>query len=522
MFRTCCLFLLSGLLILAFIFPLSGRENDILDDYSKHLEKLQNSCRKINELVRRKEQLQEQERAQRRAERESRRSNNDDDDDDNDSSDERERYRQRRRQLTEQRKKIQMQLNQLRAELTYDFTMHEQIAKELQSYINANNIAGDYSFAQRSREITKVYNSYGIGFDQEKGTALRPSSVLDPAYSFALLSYNLACLQAAGITGSNIPANYTNFSTYFQFYEQLEFYRFETKQFGSAKPTASKRIEMKRRMELLEDSGEALHKLLLKNNKSLAAELDLPGFLKLIREHYKKYLFMELTDFDIQVSKALKSITLDQKKLAILKRELAFRAAKFDSPADELRIAKISGDTTSWFEIISERKRRRPRRNDPPPVISPRTMCFADHAAKAPSTEPAAVSTPAEAENKEEGATDEKTAVPAEKRTTPTAAELRKFQKEVETFRRDYAGTHALSVEGLSEEYFPVLKQTMTDGMWTFFEKTHKRLKDAGTPSQTAAAEAYLKTHSAERENRDQISVEDMESIRKFMKEQQE
>ena len=520
MFRTSCLFLLSGLLILIFSTPLNGRENDILDDYSKHLEKLQNSCRKINELVRRKEQLQEQERAQRRAERESRRSNNDDDDDDNDNSDEREHYRRRRRQLTEQRKKIQMQLNQLRAELTYDFTMHEQIAKELQSYLKANNIAGDYSFAQRSREITKVYKSYGIGFDQEKGTALRPSSVLDPAYSFALLSYDLACLQAAGITASNIPANYTNFSTYFQFYEQLEFYRFETKQFGSAKPTASKRIEMKRRMELLEDSGEALHKLLLKNNKNLATELDLPGFLKLIREHYKKYLFLELTDFDIQVSKALKSVTLDQKKLAILKRELAFRAAKFDSPADELRIAKISGDTTSWFEVKKEKQRKRSRKNDPPPVLSPKTMCFADNMNKAPSAEQTAEKTTAE--SREEGKTDEETAGTAEKRTKPEAAELREFQKDVETFRRDYAGTHALSIEGLSEEYFPILKETMTAEMWTFFEKTHKRLKDAGTPSQTAAAEAYLKTHSAERENRNQISLEDMERIRKFMKEQQE
>lgn len=522
MFRKYCILWLSALLfILTSPSSLYGKE-DIFDVYGKHLEKLQDTCKKIEELIKKREQLQEQERARRRAERESRK-NDDDDDDDNDDSDDREQRRKRRRQIVEQRKKIQEQLNQTRAALTYDFMLHEQIAKEMQSYLKENHIAGDFSFERRSKDITKVFNSYGIGFDYEKGIALRHSSVLDPAYSFALLSYDLACLQAAGITGSGVPSNYTNFSTYFRFYEQLEFYRFESKNFGSTKPTTSKQIEMKRRMVLLQQSGKALHRLLLKNNKTLAESLDLPGLLNLLQEHYQKYLFLERTDFDERVSKILNSVTNDQKKLIILKRDLTFRAAKFDPPANELREAKISGDTTSWFEVKKERKRKRSKRKKLPPPISQETMYFADDMSNTSSvTVPAAEKNPGETTEAAEPAGESAEAEAAEKSSLPPAAELRKFRKDVDAFRRDYAGTHALSVEGLSEDYFPVLKQTMTPEMWTFFEKTHKQLKDAGKAPHSAAAEAYIKTYSAERENQDQITVETMEQIRKFMKEQQE
>ena len=124
--------------------------------------------------------------------------------------------------------------------------------------------------------------------------------------------------------------------------------------------------------------------------------------------------------------------------------------------------------------------------------------------------------------NKVNSSTVNESAEPTEVRTKPKAADLRKFRNEVEAFRREYAGTHALSVEGLSEDYFPVLKQTMTSDMWNFFEKTGKQLKDAGKSPQSAASEAYIKTLSAEKANRDQISVEEMEKIRNFMKDQQE
>ena len=513
-------FLVSLLFALTFSFSVCA-EDDIFSDYTKHLKKLQDSCDKINELVKKRDHLQEQERSQRRAERDARRDSNDDDDDDNDDDDDREQYRRRRRQIAEQRKKLQDQLNEARESLSYDFTLHEQLAKEMQHFLNNNGITGDFSFEQRSKDITKIFKSHGIGFDNEKGVNLRHSSVLDPAYSFALLSYNVACLEAAGITRKEIPSTYTNFSTYFRFYEQLEFYRIESGNFGSTKPSPSKRIEMKRRMELLQNSGSALHRLLLKNNKKLAQDLDLPTFLELVQDHYKKYLFLVQSDFDARVAKMLDSPTVEQKKLAVLKRDLAFRSAKFDAPAAELRVAKISGNTSSWFEVKKERKKRRSKKKELEPPISQGTMFFADNMEKVPAVEQAvATEETAAATEKTEPA--EESAEPTEVRTKPKAADLRKFRNEVDAFRREYAGTHALSVEGLSEDYFPVLKQTMTSDMWNFFEKTGKQLKDAGKSPQSAAAEAYIKTLSAEKANRDQISVEEMEKIRKFMKDQQE
>ena len=173
-------FLVSLLFALTFSFSVCA-EDDIFSDYTKHLKKLQDSCDKINELVKKRDHLQEQERSQRRAERDARRDSNDDDDDYDDDDDDREQYRRRRRQIAEQRKKLQDQLNEARESLSYDFTLHEQLAKEMQHFLNNNGITGDFSFEQRSKDITKIFKSHGIGFDNEKGVNLRHSSVLDPA-----------------------------------------------------------------------------------------------------------------------------------------------------------------------------------------------------------------------------------------------------------------------------------------------------------------------------------------------------
>ena len=62
----------------------------------------------------------------------------------------------------------------------------------------------------------------------------------------------------------------------------------------------------------------------------------------------------------------------------------------------------------------------------------------------------------------------------------------------------------------------------MTPAMWKYFEAQKARLEKAGKESAAAAAEAYLKTLTAEKANHDQISVEEMEKIRRFMKEQKE
>lgn len=283
---------------------------------------------------------------------------------------------------------------------------------------------------------------------------------------------------------------------------------------------------MKRRIKILVHAGQQLNRLLLKNNPKLARELEIPAFLELLEKHHKQYLYKEQSDFDVQVSKILNSPSNIQKKLAIIKRDLAFRASKFDPPADELRVAKLSGNTASWFEVKKDRKKRKSKKEEPK-VISRQTMFFADNmtalAATADTGDPETPVTEMDktGETQQEEAPQNKE-TPVVSRTKPQAADLQKYRREVEAFRREYAGTHALMVEGLSEEYFPVLKQTMTPGMWKYFETQNTRLVKAGKKPTAAAAEAYIKTLSAEKENGDQISVEEMEAIRKFIKSQKE
>ena len=445
----------------------------------------------------------------------------DDDDDDDDDSDDREEFRRRRRQIADERKKILEQLEQAREALSYDFMLHERIAKEFAFFLNSNNIKGDFQFEARCKEITKNFKLYGIGFDNDESFAVRHATAMDPAYIFALISYDLACLEAAGVTMTEIPANYQNFSTFFRFYEQLDFYRIESNGFGSVKPTPSKRIEMKRRIKVLTQTGMALHRLLLKNNPKLAKKLEIPVLLEMLEDHYKKFLFLEKSDFDARVSKMLDTPSNLQKRLALLKRDLTVRAAQFDAPAKELRVASISGNTATWFEAKKERKGKRSKKKEPPREISPETMYFADRMTdNGKVTSTPAVETPAPAA--EDAAEEEPEEPQTQQRTKPQAADLQKFRREVEAFRREYAGTHALSVEGLSDEYFPILKQTMTPAMWKYFEAQKARLEKTGKESAAAAAEAYLKTLTAEKANHDQISVEEMEKIRRFMKEQKE
>ena len=150
-------------------------------------------------------------------------------------------------------------------------------------------------------------------------------------------------------------------------------------------------------------------------------------------------------------------------------------------------------------------------------------MFFADNmTAAATNSEAAMPVEPAVSEVEAGEETQEAAQQPAASRTKPKTADLQKYRREIETFRREYAGTHALMTEGLSDEYFPILKQTMTPGMWKYFESQNARLIKSGKAPAAAAAEAYLKALSAEKENGDRISVEEMEKIRKFIKSQKE
>ncbi len=504
-------------LLLCFTLSLSAAK-DIFEEYGNFLKQLQSNCKKIDKLIDKKNQVDTRLKAERRSLRDS----SQDDDDDNDNK--RDEYRRRRQQAQKEKKKIQDQLAEANESLLYDIMLHERIARDFQLFLDTSNIQTDERFDDRSKIISKNFKSYGIGFDQDKTLALRHSAVMDPAYIFALISYDLACLEAAGVTTKEIPANYRNFSTFFRFYEHLEFYRIESGGFGAATPTPSKKFEMKRRIKLLFQAGQQLNRLLLRNNPELAQKLDLPGFLEMLKKHHRQYLFRELSDFDVQVSKMLDSPSNMQKKIELMKRDLAFRAAKFDGPAKELRAAKISGNTSSLFEVKKERRKRRSKKDEKiSKVISRETMFFADNMA-APAE---AQETIAPVTMKEKNTGNTQTETPdgtqtTESRTRPNAADLQKYRREVEAFRREYAGTHALITEGISSEYFPILKQTMTPGMRDYFESQKNRLVQKGKAPAAAAAEAYLKTLSAEKENEDRISVEEMKKIRRFMKDQKE
>ena len=489
----------------------------VLDNYEKQLDKLRDACEKIEELYEERDELKERERERRRAEREARRSSNDDDDDDDeDDNEDREALRRRRKQVSDQRRKIQDQVNQTKAELHQEFLQHEHLADDLQSFLNRNGIGKNFVFSEYGKQISKTFKDYGIGFEKEKNM-LVSSKAQDPAYMFAVLSFDLACLQAAGVEDDSIPGNYIGFRTFFRFYEQLEFYRLESGGFGSCKSMQSRKLEFKRRFPQLLEAGNALHRLLLKNDPKIAKTVNLPQFLEKIQLHQKKTLFWELTDFDAKISKMLDSPSLEQRNNIQLKRDLTKMAEPFDLVAKALRCGEISGNTTDGFSVKKNRNRSRSRRAKEKKSIElpPEVLCYADDSelVKQGKAAAAAGNETAAEENAATGET-----VP-EKRTMPSSADLRKFRREVEKFRQQYAGTANLLALGLAEENYPALKQTMTPEMWDAFEANTKRILEKGKSRPQAAAEAYLIVLTAEKQNKDKISVEQVDAIRKFMKE---
>ena len=71
------------ILALVFLLPVAGSAaNDLFDDYRNLLKQLQSGCKKVDELINKKNQIDARLKSERRSARDARRDRNNDDDDD--------------------------------------------------------------------------------------------------------------------------------------------------------------------------------------------------------------------------------------------------------------------------------------------------------------------------------------------------------------------------------------------------------------------------------------------------------
>lgn len=482
-------------LLAVFVLDLIG--DDEIREYQAALETLEDLYTDALKADQKRRENMQRERAKRRTK--INRNSVDDDDDDDDDRDQR---RSEMRKLAKQRRESQRTLLELKKKLEPHIFNHQSEAEALSAKLNSIGVRN--SFAYYAKQITHTYEVRGLDSNFEKEN-LRLQKAYNPQELFIFISFDLNRLIANGIdvsAATPVPENYKNYTTFFRFYEDLEFYREVTGNFGKAKNNSTTcQKELERRCKRMEKAAKNLEALLHKNNPGFAGQMKLVKLTEKLIDHMEKYAFEKtgfLEDFANKRSNIRIAKPAENSKNAI-KKEFGPQIKIMDDIAAYLRICE-PGDKSK-----TKRKARRKARKQE--KTAPEFIQFFANTSDENNN-----SAELEASNENADNTAESMPDPAEMR------KIRAFVTELNRFREEYCGTIVVSSDGIAPEYIPVLKMTMTPAQQTLFDEAFNEQKAKGKDPEDCAAAGYYKVRANELKKQYLPTDAEMEKIRNAMK----
>lgn len=420
-------------------------------------------------------------------------------DDDDDDDHERDRRRSELRKLAQQRRESNRTLLELKKKLEPHIFNHQTAADALAAKLKSLGVRNSFSYY--AKQMTRTYEVRGLDSDFKNET-FRLQKAFDPQELFVFISFDLNRLIANGIdvtSADPVPDNYKNYSTFFRFYEDLEFYRDMTGNFGKAKnDSRTCQSEMERRCKRMETAARHLDSLLHKNDPAFADKMNVIKLTKALTEHMEKYVFEKsgfLEDFSKKRSNIRISKPSDESSKKI-KSEFGTQIKMMDEVAAYLRICEPGDESKTKRK--NRRKARQKKKAEPEFA-----RFFANNAAPAPIPQD-----------------DEDEKIDEEENTDLSPAEMRKiraFTVELNRFREEYCGTIVASSDGIAPEYIPILKKTMTAAQQNLFDETFNEQKAKGRDVEDCAAAGYYKVRANELNKQYLPTDAEMKQIRKAM-----
>lgn len=485
------------LIALLAVFTLELISADEIREYQAALEKLEDLYIDALKADQKRRDNVKRERAKRRN-RINRHSIDDDDDDDRER--ERDRRRSELRKLAKQRRESQRTLLELKKQLEPHIFNHQERAKRLGAKLSAVGVRN--SFAYYAGQMTRTYEVRGLDSDFSNET-FRLQKAYNPQELFVFITFDLNRLIANGIdvtAETPVPGNYQKYSAFFHFYEDLEFYREMTGNFGKAKNNSvTCREELERRCKRMVKSVKTLDAILQKNNPEFARKMNLVKLTGMLVDHMEKHAFDKsgfLENFsgrrsNIRVTKP------SEESGNQIKNEFGNQIKLMDEVAEYLRICE-PGDKSK----TKRKARRRARQKE---KAEPE---FAKFFANDPVLVP------------QDDAEEEAEIVDDAEDTELTPAERRKiraFVVELNKFREEYCGTIVASSDGIAPEYIPMLKMTMTPAQQKLFDEAFEEQKKKGKDPEDCAAAGYYKVRANELKKQYLPTGEEISQIRKAM-----
>ncbi len=389
------------------------------------------------------------------------------------------------------------------------FTEYRIVTEKIQASLEKCGLGKAFSFERYGVQLENAVREQGIDRNYEKD-ALRMKKFCDPAKTFALLEYELSALQAAEMTRwDTLSPVYREYRTFLNFYTSLDVYRQLTRNFYCVdQETAglAEEEEIKHRVRMIKQHGASLRALLKKNDPELAEKIDLDGLMKNLELHAKRYAFYAYTTglmAETASADENRVISAKHKELQTLLQDVMKKY--LDPAAEKLRDGaelKLDLKRKDLKQKKSAAKRKRKRKKDE--ITDPAAMAYLQKFSETQKDMP-------------ESSAEEVTAEEDEAR--PGAAELNKFLKERERFRKEELGLGAMSLlaGGLPEQTAKELSSTMTESVREIFLKNAQKKMEKGFSPSRAYAEAFLAVRSLEKENEYLPDSAELLKIQEFM-----
>lgn len=396
---------------------------------------------------------------------------------------------------------------------------HKGVAMELQNALNNAGFIG-YDFPFYADEMARTFQNRGFREFTSKNEFRTLQGFMDPDKIFEFAEYDMAQLEKIQFQPGATPPfnpNADSYRAFFYFYESLEAYRHFTHGLQKANNDYASVWNFERRLAHLRLSSEKLHRLLLKNAPDIAMRLNLPEIVVKLEAYYKRYA-REKTDFTNKFISETNNISTPSERL---RKEMKERFNLLDRVAFELRKS----------EKDKKAARRKQKKGEEEEVVDDKPQfkdlvgAFAD-LPDAEQLERALAYF--KARKLLENTPDTplaKTPLPGKKddpdRTPATPEELTQWkssQVEIESFRKEFAGTDKLIVDGVSDEGARVLKLTFTPKFLELFDQTVQKYADSMS-REMINAKAYTAVRAAEQDPANTPTAQELEEIRTRMTE---
>lgn len=221
--------------------------------------------------------------------------------------------RNRRQALTKKIAEIDREINSLKSAFENALKANAETAALLQKELIVLGLGDSYDFPYFADTMIRMYRSRGLNADFNKeDLQMQMQKCEDPAVTLRSARFDVNSLRESGVNLSApnpIPDTCLHYSTFFQFYNLLEFYRLETEDFNRLKDPHAK-AELTRRYKQIRPAGMALHHLLNRNAPVMARKVNIPELLKRLDRHYRTEAFKNLGTLDTVFEK---SFTLEKK-----------------------------------------------------------------------------------------------------------------------------------------------------------------------------------------------------------------